>query len=105
MRRELLTHRKRFQQNSNKSAAVFGKCLRRLDLSLGSRLVKSLNTPANIGSNFLKITVVTAKFLSSLSILLLNSWFKLVISPHLRLFSKNSTKLRLDVRRSRVKFT
>ena len=47
----------------------------------------------NIGSNFLKITVDTAKLRSSFSTLSLNSCGKLAISDHFFIFLKNSIKL------------
>ena len=53
-----------------------------------------LKMSRNMGSNFLYITVETAKFLSSLSTLSRNSWERLAMSDHFFILLKNWIKLK-----------
>lgn len=59
------------------------------DISLGASKISK-----KMGSNFLNITVDTAKFLSSRSTLFLNSWGRLAISDHFFILLKNWIKLK-----------
>lgn len=53
-----------------------------------------LKMSRNIGSNFLKMTVETAKFLSNLSIFSLKSLRRLAISDHFFILLKNCIRLK-----------
>lgn len=61
---------------------------------LGASSAGFLNMSRNIGSNFLNITVETAKFLSNLSTLSRNSCERLAMSAHFFILLKNWIKLR-----------
>ena len=60
---------------------------------LGGQLVGSLKIVKKMGSNFLNITVDTAKFLSNRSTLSRKSLGKFAISSHFFIFLKNSNRL------------
>lgn len=61
---------------------------------LGASLAGLLNMSKNIGSNFLNITVETAKFLSNLSTLSRNSCDRLAMSDHFFILLKNCIRLK-----------